>query len=132
MDVDATTELRTDACRVRITLTSPGSVDIEFEGHDTGAFGDLPMRCIEAVLVVDGPTTLTIDARRARGATMDVGDAWARWLSAHRHRFASVRMHVGSAYMRVIADFVRRFAGLESLMRIEVHDPAAPGAGIRR
>ena len=121
MSVDATTELRTDTCTIRIVRTGPRDIAIEFEGHDTGTFGELPMRCVEAFLPPDGTATLTIDARRARGATMDVGEAWARWLSARRDRLESVRMHVASAYMRVIADFVRRFAGLESLMRIDVH-----------
>ena len=127
MSVEASTELRTDTCLLRITRTGTRDIAMDFEGHDTGEFGDLAQRCVEAFLPPDGTATLTIDARRARGASMEVGAAWARWLSAHRDRLSSVRMHVGSAYMRVVADFVRRFAGLESLMQIEVHGPPGPG-----
>jgi hypothetical protein len=46
--VEATTELRTDTCFIRIVRTGPRDIAIEFEGHDTGAFGELPMRCVEA------------------------------------------------------------------------------------
>jgi hypothetical protein len=122
----ATTELRSGACTMRIERHSETELRLVIEGHDVGEFGDLPMRCIEAFMPARGTVGLTIDARRARGATLQVSNDWARWLGEHRHRFDAVTMQVASAYVRVIADFVRRFAGLESLMRIESSGSAVP------
>ena len=119
MRVEATAELRAGACTMRIDRRARNLVTIAIEGHDTGEFGLLPMRCIEAFLPDDAPAILKIDARKARGATRDGSNAWATWLSRNRHRFLGVRMQVGSVYVRVTADFVRRFAGLEGLMEIE-------------
>jgi hypothetical protein len=77
------------------------------------------MRCIEAFMPEAGEVALTIDARQARGASMQVSHQWATWLDRNRHRIASVRMRVASPYVRVTAEFVRRFAQLEEVMRIE-------------
>lgn len=99
-------------------------VGVVIQGHDIGEFDAMPMRCLEALMPPTGTVRLIIDARGARGATLQVSNDWARWLGEHRDRFESVTMHVASAYVRVIADFVRRFAGLESLMRIEASGTA--------
>lgn len=119
MTLAAATELRASSCTLRIERQGHATIAVVIEGHDVGELGDLPMRCIEAFMPDDGAVTLLIDASNARGATMRVSQQWARWLERNRGRFASVRMQVSSPYVRVTADFVRRFAQLESLMQVE-------------
>ncbi|GAB2509500.1 hypothetical protein [Lysobacter humi (ex Lee et al. 2017)] len=122
----ARTELRTAACTMVIERQADTSLHVTIEGHDVGEFGALPMRCLEAFMPATGSVRLRIDARRARGAALQVSHDWAQWLAEHRGRLESVNMHVASAYVRVIADFVRRFAGLEELMRVEASGSALP------
>jgi len=129
MSLHATTELRTATCSIRIERPAPRTIIISIEGHDVGELGALPMRCAEALMPADGAVALDIDARSARGATMDVSREWARWLEHNRARFSSVRMRVASPYVRVTADFVRRFSGIESLMTIEATHGAPRAAG---
>ncbi len=57
-----------------------------------------------------------IDARAVRGASIDVSSVWAAWLSAHRSQLKSVTMLTGSKFIRITAEFVRRFAGLNGIM----------------
>lgn len=121
----ARTEMHTTACTMLIERRADTSLHVTIEGHDVGEFGALPMRCLEAFMPATGSVRLRIDARRARGAALQVSNDWAHWLAAHRDRFESVTMQVGSVYVRVIADFVRRFAGLEGLMRIEASGSAS-------
>lgn len=61
---------------------------------------------------------LFIDARAVRGATTEVSAEWARWLGEHRGRFQHVSMLTGSPFVRLTANFVRRFADLGEVMRI--------------
>ena len=74
------------------------------EGTDVGEFGSAPMRTLETWL--DARIYLFIDACEVRGA------------SIHVCGLRSVTLLTGSRFIEVTAGFVRRFAGLQGLMRI--------------
>ena len=105
-------------CSFAIRKYSNGVVVLKIAGTDIGEFGDAPMiemaECVRGAELVH----LFIDAREVRGATMNVSGAWAEWLAAHRLNFAHITMLTGTRYVEITADFVRRFAALESKMRI--------------
>lgn len=112
----------TDACRLLIRRLGPTTLRVDIRGHDVGEFGELPHRCLEA-LMSPYPIDLFVDAREARGASMDVSNAWAAWLGRERRRFAAIHMLPGSQYVAFTAQFVRRFSELEAVMH--VHRDAA-------
>ncbi len=64
------------------------------------------------------PIQFFIDARNVRGASIDVSGEWARWMDTHKTKFKTVTMLTGSRFIQITADFVRRFANLEGIMRI--------------
>jgi len=70
-----------------------------------------------------------VDARQVQGASLDVSSDWAQWLGKHRERFQHVSMLTSTRFIRMTADFVRRFAGLGDGMRIYT-DPAAFDAAL--
>ena len=96
----------------------PGVVVLKISGTDVGEFGDRPMRELQNCVQDEEPVHLFIDARDVRGASMDVSGDWAEWLRAHHTYFQNISMLTGSRYVEITADFVRRFAALESKMRI--------------
>ena len=65
-----------------------------------------------------GPVHLFIDAREVRAASLEVSCDWARWLRAHRVELQCVSMLTGSRFVQITADFVRRYADLEAVMRV--------------
>jgi hypothetical protein len=123
MAIACSTQLQSAACSFLIERRSPTLLYVRIEGHDVGEFGELPMRCIEALLPPELPAQLFIDARRTRGATMQVSNDWSAWLGRNRNRFEAIHMLAGSRYVHFTAEFVRRFSELEQLMR--VHDSDA-------
>jgi hypothetical protein len=64
------------------------------------------------------PIDFFIDARDVRGASIEVSGEWAGWLNAHKELLKSITMLTGSRFIQVTAEFVRRFASLEGIMRI--------------
>jgi hypothetical protein len=108
-----------DAVHGRLTIDRrrPGVVLVTFVGTDVGQFGDAPFRALEDH-VAASPVDLFIDARGAKGASIDVSGAWARWIGAHRDRLNAVHMLTGTRFIQLSADFVRRFAGVEDRMRL--------------
>ena len=112
------TRLESESCRFHIERRAPTTVLMRIEGHDVGEFGALPMRCLQALMPAKGRVALFIDARGARGASMDVSNDWAAWLGRERARFAAIHMITGSRYVLFTADFVRKFSELESLMHV--------------
>ena len=76
------------------------------------------MLALKECLVDAGPVRLFIDAREVRGASISVSGEWAIWLRAQKANLQSISMLTGSRYVEVTADFVRRFAELESIMRV--------------
>lgn len=120
-------EVRFDGTHGTLTLLTlaPTVIVLEFSGSDVGEFGEAPFRELDQALgAIDKPLELFIDARRGRGVAVDVSGDWARWLGTNRHKLRQVSMLTGSRFIQLSAEFVRRFAGLEHLMRI-YSDPAA-------
>jgi hypothetical protein len=76
------------------------------------------MNAIAARIEEVGPVQLFIDARDVVGASIEVSGDWAQWLSRNRQNLRSIDMLTGSRFIEVTADFVRRFADLQGLMRI--------------
>lgn len=70
------------------------------------------------------PIQLFIDARRVRGASIEVSGDWAKWLGAHKTNLRRVSMLPGSRFIELTAEFVRRFSELRGIMRIYT-DPGA-------
>jgi len=105
-------------CRYAISRPSGDRVLMVISGSDIGEFGDAPMVMLEKQMKGLERVELFIDARAVRGASIEVSHDWAKWLSEHRSRFAHVNMLTGSRYIEMTAGFVRRFAGLQDVMRI--------------
>src|SRR5215470_2331047 len=105
-------------CTLHIEPHACGVVVLLISGTDIGEFGETPMRVLNDYLAGKGPARLFIDAREVRGASIEVSGEWARWLSAHKVQLREISMLTGSRFIEVTADFVRRFADLEGLMRI--------------
>jgi len=118
MTIACSTKLQSATCSFQIERRTGNVVLVQIEGHDVGEFGDLPMRCIEALLPQELPAELFVDARNTRGATMNVSNDWSAWLARNRGRFAAIHMLAGSKYVHFTAEFVRRFSELEQLMRV--------------
>ena len=130
MALSISTRLASPACTLEFTRRTPNVLLLRIEGHDVGEFGALPMRCLDALLPVEFPAALYIDARHARGVTMHVSNDWAAWLSRHRGRFSGIHMLTGSKFVQVSAEFVRRFSELQHLMHVG-SDPAAFDAALQ-
>lgn len=122
----ATRELRYDGLNCTLALEQPaaGVVVLRISGTDTGEFGEAPMQALSQWLDCGAPVELFIDARDVRGASIEVSGDWAVWLSRHKERLAGVTMLTGSRFIQVTAEFVRRFAALDGIMRVST-DPAA-------
>ncbi len=105
-------------CELSIDTPARGVVVLTIEGRDVGEFGSAPMQHLEQHFSDRGPTELFIDARRTKGASIQVSNEWARWLGAHRSRFDHISMLTGSRFIEVTADFVRSFSNLEDVMRV--------------
>jgi hypothetical protein len=91
---------------------------LRIAGTDVGEFADAPMRVLDGWIAGSDALNLFIDARDVRGASIAVSGEWAAWLGAHRDLLKSVTMLTGSRYIQITAEFVRRFAALEGIMRI--------------
>jgi hypothetical protein len=130
----ANRELRYDGihCNLRIQQLSPRVVVLRISGTDIGEFGEAPMRALNDWLADSVAIDLFIDARDVRGASIEVSGEWAGWLGANRRLLNSVTMLTGSRFIEITAEFVRRFASLEGVMRIcsepEVFDRALKDA----
>ena len=100
-----------------IARVAPTVVVVSIWGSDAGELGDAPFVELEKQ-VTKGTFSLFIDARRTKGASVDVSNVWARWLRAHRDVLVRIHMLTGSRYVQMTADFVRRFAELGDAMLI--------------
>lgn len=105
-------------CNFFIEALPPGVVVLRISGTDVGEFGDAPMKALDEWIAASEPVDFFIDARDVRGASIAVSGDWAGWLSAHKDALRSVTMLTGSRFIQVTAEFVRRFASLEGVMRI--------------
>ena len=125
------TEIRYDGvhCNLRIQQWTPGVVVLRISGSDVGEFGDAPMVELNHRFAGAEPIELFVDARDVQGASIEVSGAWAQWLGANKLRLQHISMLTGSRYIQITADFVRRFADLQGVMRIYT-DPAAFDAAL--
>ena len=105
-------------CNLAIEQLSPTVVVLKIRGTDVGEFGDAPMLALTEWLTGAAPIEFFIDARGVRGASIEVSGEWAQWLGRHRANLRAVTMLTGSPFVQVTAEFVRRFAELEGVMRI--------------
>jgi hypothetical protein len=112
-------EIRFDGvhCSLIVTHYVRGIVVVRIKGTDIGEFGEAPMQAITK-LTAGEPFDLFIDARDVSGASIEVSGEWAAWLSSHRSGLRGVTMLTGSRFIQITAEFVRRFASLEGIMRI--------------
>jgi hypothetical protein len=111
-------------CRLAIERPREGVVIVRLSGWDAGEFGDIPMRELAKDLAQEQKIELYVDARDVKGASIEVSGEWAKWLGARREHFQHISMLTGSPFIRLTANFVRRFADLGEVMRIYT-DPAA-------
>jgi hypothetical protein len=120
METEAQREVQYDGvhCTLIIQKPSPRIVVLRISGTDVGEFGDAPMLELNQYLAVANPIQLFIDAREVRGASIAVSGAWAKWLRSQREHLSEINMLTGSRFIEVTADFVRRFADLQTVMRI--------------
>jgi hypothetical protein len=105
-------------CTLHIECVAPQVIVMTIAGSDIGEFGDAPMLALQAWLQPGSEIELYIDARAARGATVDVSSEWGRWLARNKSALHRVTMLTGSRFVQITAEFVRRFADLGGIMRI--------------
>jgi hypothetical protein len=105
-------------CKLLIELLPNRVVVLRISGTDIGEFGEVPMRALNDWVTGSAPVDFFIDARDVRGASIEVSGEWAGWLGAHKEVLRTVTMLTGSRFIQVTAEFVRRFASLEDIMRI--------------
>jgi hypothetical protein len=110
---------KTPHCELSIVRPGTGLVVVTLSGRDVGELGEGPFAELDKDLPAAGRRfELFIDARGAKGASVEVSGAWAAWLGAHRSQLAQLHFLSGSRFIRLSADFVRRFAELGETMRI--------------
>ena len=103
-------------CAVELKQFSESLILMRLSGSDTGELRDAPMRTLDEWLDQAEAVEFFIDARKVRGASIDVSSEWATWFTAHRDRFKSITMLTGNKFIQITAEFVRRFAGLNGIM----------------
>ncbi len=116
---DRSEQLEFEGVNTSMTIrrASPAVVVVRIAGSDVGELGDAPFKELDRQLGA-GPFALFIDARRTKGASIDVSNVWARWLREHRDDLIRIHMLTGSRFVQMTADFVRRFAELGDAMLI--------------
>jgi hypothetical protein len=131
MPAQASREMRFDGIHCTLTVQKFPSevVLLKISGTDIGEFGSAPMLELKQCLTGVDPIRLFIDARDVRGASIDVSGEWAGWLLAHKAHLRDISMLTGSRFVEVTADFVRRFADLQGIMKIYT-EPAAFDAAL--
>jgi hypothetical protein len=105
-------------CNIAIEQLTPEVLVLRISGIDVGEFGDVAMQELSGRISSVGPIDLFIDARNVTGASIEVSGDWARWLREHKSQLRAVHMLTGSRFIEVTAEFVRRFAELQGIMRI--------------
>ena len=118
MSADGEVRFQGVSCSISIARPRRGVVLVRFEGRDVGELGEAPFREIEKLMDGRSALELFIDARAAKGATTDVSGQWAQWLGDNKSRFRFVNMLVGTKFIQLSAEFVRKFANLGEKMRI--------------
>ncbi len=118
-------------CSITIRRPAARTLVLEIRGRDIGELGDRPQRALDELIEGLDRFELFIDARHARGPSVDVGALWAHWLHKRRDRLERVEMLTSSPMVQITADFVQRFSELEGVMRVH-NDPARFDAELAR
>jgi hypothetical protein len=119
-----TTVLEGVHCTMTISRPAEAVILVHIAGLDAGELGQRPFAALVQLLERGKLSELFIDARAARGPSVDVSALWAGWLREHRAHFEHINMLTRSRFVQLTADFVQRFSGLGDRMRIFT-DPAA-------
>lgn len=111
-------QMRYEGVHTKLFIEQPadGVIVVKIEGTDTGEFGDAPMKALDEWLSSSRPVDFFIDARKVRGASIDVSSDWANWLRLRKGALKTVTMLTGNRLLQITADFVRRFAELQGIM----------------
>lgn len=118
MTFKVSTRIEGSSCLMAIDRVREGVILVRIDGHDVGEFGDAPIRCVEALMSQEGDARLFIDARHARGVSMEASEVWARWFAGGMHGLRELHMLTSAKQVEVSAAFVRRFAGLQDRMHL--------------
>jgi hypothetical protein len=105
-------------CHLAIEQFGGGVIVMRISGSDVGEFGDAPMLALNGWLAELDQVESFVDARDVRGASIEVSGDWAQWLARHKAQLRTVTVVTGSRFVQITAEFVRRFAELEGIMRI--------------
>ncbi len=111
-------------CSIVIARPAERTVVVQIVGLDVGELGRTPFSALDEVIKECTPLEMFIDARDARGPSVDVSAHWAGWLRANREHFQHINMLTRSRFVQLTADFVQHFAELGDRMRIFT-DPSA-------
>lgn len=115
-------------CTMVIKVLAPAVILISIDGTDVGELGEAPFHTLMPLLETAGRVELFIDARSARGPSIDVSSEWARWLLAHRAYLLHVSMLTGSRFVQLSAGVVKSYAQLGDTMRLYTDDRVFEGA----
>lgn len=116
------------SCSMTIDEPAPGVVLVTIEGTDTGELGDAPFRALAPRIASGSRVEMFIDARAARGASIEVSDAWAQWPARHADALRHASMLTASRLVRLTAELVQRFYELGDVMRIYTEPARFEGA----
>jgi len=116
--------LRGVHCTLEISSPVEHVLCIYILGMDVGELRTAPFEALQGLHADRREIELLIDARDARGPSVDVSAQWAQWLAENKGRFRYVNMLTRSRFVQLTADFVQRFAELGAKMRIFT-DPVA-------
>jgi hypothetical protein len=128
---NSSTRITLQAAHCAITFSRPASrvVLMEIDGLDLGELERTPFVLLDDLLERAGPLELFVDARKARGPSLDVSAQWARWLARNRRLLERVTMLTGPrGHVKVTAEFVRRFSELGERMRVVTESHAFDAA----
>src|SRR5688572_25096619 len=102
-------------CTMLISQPAERVLLVHISGQDVGELGREPFSALRDLLGGGQRVEMFIDAREARGPSVDVSAQWAGWLRENRERFDHVNMLTRSRFVQLTADFVQRFADLEQM-----------------
>lgn len=125
---DSATRFEGIHCTMEIERPARDLVVVTITGVDVGEFADVPLAELDNDVANDTPIELFIDSRNSKGASIGVSNDWALWLRKRKDRLTRITMLTGSRFIQLTADFVRRFADLEDIMRLTTDEQAFDAA----
>lgn len=111
-----------------VSKPAPGVVAARLAGPGVMALGIAPLRDLARHVERSERVELFIDASALDGSSVEQSDAWALWLARHRPRLKQVNLLPAMRYVHINADFLRRFADTNGVLRIYVDRDAYEAA----